>query len=93
MAGLMVYLAMTLGVNQLPNGAIGGGESNYRNIIVEGDQLARIESGGEAVDLRRMGVGDDMTVEVYADFGARHLLGEPWKSQSPHGQLTRAAPK
>ncbi len=82
-AGLMVYLAMTLGVNQLPNGPIGGGESNYRNIIVEGDQLARIESGGEAVDLRRIGEGDDMTVEVYADFGA--LSDDP--TRGPHFKL------
>lgn len=47
LAALMVLLALSPGAGDLPKGPIGGANSDYKTIIVEGDQLNRIIAGGE----------------------------------------------
>ena len=66
----MVFGALAFGLNRPPSGPIGGANSNYKTIDVEGEQLSRMESGGEVVRLTRIGEAEDMTMEVMAAFGA-----------------------
>lgn len=47
-AALMVIAAARPGVDNLPRGPIGGANSDYKTITVEGDQLNRIIAGGDA---------------------------------------------
>ncbi len=66
----MILVALQVGVKRLPSGPIGGADSNYIEVIVEGEQLSRLESGGEVVELDRIGTGDDMVMRIIAAFGA-----------------------
>lgn len=66
----MVFGALSFGLNRPPSGPIGGANTDYRTIEVTGEQLSRMESGGEVVRLTRVGEGEDMTMQVLAEFGA-----------------------
>lgn len=79
----MVVLALSAGWNRPPSGPIGGGNSDYIEIVVEGDQLSRLESGGEPVSLTRIGEGEDMLMRIEAEFAA--LSDDP--AGGPHFKI------
>ena len=47
-AAAMVLVALQPGADALPKGPVGGANSDYVTITVEGDQLNRVVAGGEA---------------------------------------------
>lgn len=47
-ASMMIIIAMRPGTDNLPRGPIGGADSDYKTINVEGEQLNRIIAGGDA---------------------------------------------
>ncbi len=47
-AGLIVFVAVRPALGALPTGPVSVGDGQYNTVIVEGNQLNRIEGGGEA---------------------------------------------
>lgn len=82
-AGGMVFLAFSAGFDRPPSGPIGGGGTDYQLIIIDGDQLSRMESGVDFARLERIGEGDEMVMRVTTTFDS--LSDQP--ERGPHFKI------